>query len=563
MSATVNVASWLPVRAAEDPYRAAIICPAGRDRDGRSRYTRVNYSQLDADSTAIARGLAAIGIRPGNRCVVMIPPGQDFFAVVFALFKAGAVLVAIDPGIGLRNFGHCVGQARPDVFIGIRKAQLARRLFGWGRGSLHTSIAVGYRRRQRHYAGRAHLDLAHLRALGQQATHTTGADLPQARTDDAAAILFTSGSTGAPKGACYSHGNFTAQLEALRQCYAIPPGEIDLATFPLFALYAPALGMTAVVPDMDFTRPAQVDPQLIRAAITDFGVTNLFGSPALLRQVGRQAHAQGWRFPSLKRVVSAGAPVPVRVHRLWQGLLAPGVEIFTPYGATESLPVASIGSRTILEETAAATEQGAGVCVGFPVAGLAVRIIPISDVAIASMDTVSTCPTGTIGEICVCGAQVTQRYFDQEPATQLAKIADGARWWHRMGDLGYLDVQGRLWFCGRKSQRVRTAQGTLYTVQTESRFNAHPAVFRSALVGMGPVGDQQPVLVIECEATVAAAERQALCAELLRWSQTFALPCPLHAVLAHPSFPVDIRHNAKIGREQLARWAARELARTP
>ncbi|MFW5829729.1 MAG: fatty acid CoA ligase family protein [Planctomycetota bacterium] len=552
MTPTCNVASWLALRAAEEPHRAAIYAPDGQDHAGRTRYLRINFQQLHEDSERIARGLRAIGVTPGTRCVLMVPPSLDFFACVFALFKAGAVLVAIDPGIGLQNFKHCVTQARPAVFIGIRKAQLARRLFRWGRGSIQHLVTTDTRDRGRGSGGRRY-GLAELRRIG---THDD-TPLPDTAPASMAAILFTSGSTGAPKGAVYSHANFDAQLAALRSLYDIQVGEVDLATFPLFALYAPALGMTAVVPDMDFTRPGSVDPERIREPIEAFGVSNLFGSPALLRRVGLHARQHAWRFDSLKRVVSAGAPVPVAIHRLWRELLPDQVQVHTPYGATECLPVASIDSETVLSQTAADTENGAGVCIGTPARNVSVTIIGISDEPIASMEEATLLPTGAIGEICVRAAQATARYFEHPTGTAAAKIADGDGFWHRMGDLGHLDAAGRLWFCGRKAHRIRCRQGELYTVPVEMRVNALAGVYRCALVGVGVPGEQEPVLVVEPETD---ADVPAVLARIQDDVARYGLCEPIAAVLPHPGLPVDIRHNAKIDRPALARWATRKLS---
>ena len=255
--------------------------------------------------------------------------------------------------------------------------------------------------------------------------------------------------------------------------------------------------MTCVVPEMNFTRPGRVDPKKIIEAVRDFGVTNLFGSPALIRRVGNYGQEQGIKLPSLKRVISAGAPVPASVLATFATMLAPGVEVFTPYGATESLPVASIGSSTILGETRAATESGAGVCVGSPVEGMEAAIIWIDDRPIAEWSDSLRVPQGTIGEIAVRGPVVTRSYFARPEATALAKIADGDEIWHRMGDLGYLDDQGRIWFCGRKAHRVVTPNATLFTIPVEGVFNTHPAVLRTALVGVGEPGRARPVVCVE------------------------------------------------------------------
>lgn len=550
---TVNVATHLRQLAETEPFRTAVICPHGRDNQGRVSYTLFNYRQLYDDSSRIALGLEAIGVQRGMRTVLMVTPSLDFFAVTFALFQLGAVPVLIDPGMGIRHLGRCLAEAEPTAFIGIPKAHRARVLLGWARSSLQIRVTLGRR------AWLADYTLQQVRNLGMQ-THRPA---PQADTaaEEMAAILFTSGSTGIAKGAVYTHGIFAAQVEMLRQTYDIRPGEIDLATFPLFALFAPALGMTAIVPDMDPTRPAQVDPTKILQAIEQFGVTNLFGSPALIHRVGRYGAPRGVRLPSLKRVISAGAPVPAAVIERFAKMLPQGVEVFTPYGATEALPVASIGSAEILGETRWATEQGKGVCVGCPVAGVEVRIIGISEQPIAQWSDALALPVGQIGEIVVRGPIVTRSYWKRESATQLAKIADPQTGgvWHRMGDVGYLDAQGRLWFCGRKSQRVETPQGTLFTIPCEAIFNTHPDVFRSALVGVSTASGTVPVMCIELESPGRNRRWRDIEAELQSLAQQHEHTRSIRHFLRHPAFPVDIRHNAKIFREQLAVWAKKRV----
>ena len=276
--------------AMRQPHTMAVVVPDGRDRGGRVRYTHLTYRQLDRDSDRIAHGLQGDGDRRGTRAVVMVRPGLDFFSLVFALFKAGIVPVLIDPGIGLRNLGQCCREAEPEVFIGIPKALWrgdfsagAARPCGrrsWSRRA-GAGVWVQASRRSTTCGARAGT------SRGQGLDPLPSIALP--RPDETAAILFTSGSTGPPKGAVYTHAIFQAQVESFRSLYAIEPGEIDLCTFPLFALFAPALGMTAIVPDMDPTRPARVDPAKIFEAIDDFGVTNLFGSPPCCAGSRREA----------------------------------------------------------------------------------------------------------------------------------------------------------------------------------------------------------------------------------------------------------------------------------
>ncbi len=539
----VNIAAHLPQMALRQPDTPAIIFP----RKGRT----LSFRELNALSDRIAHSLVSCNIGRGVRTVLMVTPSPEFFALTFALFKVGATPVLVDPGLGVRNLGRCLAEAEPRAFIGIPKAHIARLLFGWGKETLRTFITVGPR----------------LFWQGTTLAALTGAQtdipFPLAPTgpDDVAAILFTSGSTGPPKGAVYTHANFTAQVEALRTLYGIEPGEIDLPTFPLFALFAPALGMTAVIPEMDFTRPGSVNPRRIIAAIKAYGVTTMFGSPALINRVGRYGAGRGERLLSLRRVISAGAPVPAAVLERFRSMLNPGVEIFTPYGATEALPVCSIGSSEILEETRRITDAGGGVCVGQPVPGIRLEIIDISDEPIPVWRDSLRTPMGKIGEIVVQGEQVTQRYFNRPDADTLAKIVDpaGGGVFHRMGDLGGKDEQGRIWFCGRKSHRVITPTATLFTIPCEAVFNTHPLVARTALVGVGPQGEQLPVLCVELEKGVRV-DREKVHRELLEIGAAHIHTHEITTILFHPRFPVDIRHNAKIFREKLARWAARRLS---
>jgi acyl-CoA synthetase (AMP-forming)/AMP-acid ligase II len=547
----VNIAAHLPEMAQSRPYAPAVVCPAGRDREGRARYTHWTFRQLDRHSDRMAHGLQRDGITRGTRTVVMVPPSLEFFALTFALFKVGAVPVLIDPGMGIKNLERSIAEAAPAAFYGSPRALLARLILRWGRKSIRIASSPSW------------LARARISPL-DSALPTEPYPIARTRPDETAAILFTSGSTGPPKGAVYTHAIFAAQVEILRNLYGIAPGEIDLCTFPLFALYAPALGMTAIIPEMDATRPAQVKPARIFEAIEAFGVTNLFGSPALIRRVGEAGAKRGMRLPTLRRVISAGAPVPASVLETFAELLGPGVQLFTPYGATEALPVASIGSAEILGATRQETDRGAGICVGRPVGGIRVKIIQISDEPIAEWSDDLIAPFGQIGEIVVQGPVVTRAYFHRPDATALAKIADpGAgqgAFWHRMGDLGYRDAQGRIWFCGRKSQRVVTAKETFFTIPCEAVFNTHPEVVRTALVGVGPPGQMRPVLCVEPRQwPLAQAEHDRLRTELLERGATRPHTRPIKDVLFRRSFPVDIRHNAKIFREQLAVWAARRL----
>lgn len=535
MTTSTNIASHIPAMAKLDPKRAAIVAKV------KGGWKTMTFGELDALSDSYARGLQKIGISEGVKTVLLAPPSLEFFPLVFALFKVGAVIVMIDPGIGREAMLACLEEVQPDAFIGIPAAQVARLLFRKPFKRVKAVVTVGPRL---FWGGHT---LSDLKRLGGDEPF----EMSVPRPGQTAAILFTSGSTGIPKGAVYTHEIFDAQVRMIRDTYGIRPGEIDLPTFPLFALFDPALGMTSVLPEMDFRSPAKADPAKLIEAIDAHGCTMMFGSPALLDNLGRHGVANGVKLPSLKRVLSAGAPVRVDVLERMTKLLSEDAQVFTPFGATESLPVASIGSHEVLGETARHALNGRGVCVGKPVDGVQVRIIKITDEPIAEWSDSLQVPVGTIGEITVRGAVVTREYFNRPVQTAAAKIRDGEHVVHRMGDVGFLDEQGRLWMCGRKGHRVQTEAQTWFSVPVEEVLNQHPAIKRTALVGV----DKTPVILVEREAQATIADDV-----LLKETKELASKHDVTRALNHfhvfpGAFPVDKRHNAKIEREKLAVWA--------
>ena len=539
-----NIAASLPRLAREHPDQVAMRCPG---RNGAYAIA-LSYAELDARSDAIAAGLAQRGIVRGTRTVLMVRPTPEFFLLMFALLKAGAVPVLVDPGIDKRALKQCLDEAQAEAFIGIPLAHFARALLGWTR-SARMRITTGV------LAILADTTLADVERAGANA----GPQLADTQPDDVAAILFTSGSTGVPKGVVYRHRHFVAQIAMMGEAFGIAPGGANLPTFPPFALFDPALGTTSIIPDMDPTRPAKADPRKLHAAIARFGVDQLFGSPALMRVLTDY----GQPLPGLKTVMSAGAPVPADVVATLLGLLPPDAKFWTPYGATECLPVAIIEGRELLT-LRTRTEQGAGTCVGRPVPPNEVRLIRVDDATIATWSDDLVVKDGRVGEITVAGPTATDTYFNRDAATRIAKIretlADGStRIVHRMGDLGYYDGEGRLWFCGRKTQRVVTADTTLCTEQVEPVFNTHRDVRRTALVGLGGLGVQRAALCVELRAGAAASEWPRIEEDLRHLGEGFVHTAKVEVFLRYPqAFPVDIRHNAKIGREKLAAWAAKQ-----
>jgi olefin beta-lactone synthetase len=544
----VNVARYLRTMARIQPYRRAVVYPAARDHNGRVAYSHLTFRQLDRESDCFARGLVKAGIGRGTRTILMVRPSLEFFVLIFAMFKAGAVPVVVDPGMGVRRMLACLQESRAEAMIGIPPAHVLRVLRPGYFRTVKTAVTVG---RRWFWRG---LTLKHIRALPWEPF-----SIADTTTTEMAAILFTTGSTGPAKGAVYTHGVFDAQVRLIREQFSITPDEIDLPTFPLFALFDPALGMTAIIPDMDPTRPAHVNPEKIIEAVVNHGVTNMFASPALLNRVGRYGMENSIKLPSLKRVISAGAPAAPSNIAQFATMLEDDAEIHTGYGATEAMPVSSFGSKEILSSTAQLSDQGFGVCVGRPIKGIDVKVITIGDTPIEAWSDDLLQEEGEIGEIVVRGDIVTQGYFERPADDALAKIRDGGTLRHRMGDLGWMDKKGRVWFCGRKGHRVITEKKVLFTIPCEAIFNNHPAVFRSALVGVGRAPHQHPVVCIELEPGQKHIDPTILFGELAELARGNPLTEHIDTFLIHPAFPVDVRHNSKIFREKLTEWAAKKL----
>ncbi|MGM0600572.1 MAG: fatty acid CoA ligase family protein [Candidatus Rifleibacteriota bacterium] len=543
-----NMAEFIKLNAKKTPHKRAVVVPTARDHAGRVAYTHLTFKQLNEETNRYARGLKKIGIKRGTRTVVMIKPGIDFFITFFALARIGAIMVMIDPGMGFKNLKKCLGEAEPEAFIGITLAHIARIILRWSPETIKTTVTLGTRL---FWGGYSFEEL--------RDDDCSEVDFAPMSKNEMGALMFTSGSTGISKGAVYTHDILINQVRMINELYNYTDADVDVATFPLFGLFDVCLGMTAVIPDMDATKPAKADPVKLIEAIEDNGATSMFGSPALIDTLSRYGAENEIKLPSLKKAISCGAPARNDILMRFHRMLENEAEVFTPYGATEALPVASIGSKTILEETAEETDSGGGTCVGYPVNGVEVKIIKISDDPIDAFSDEILVEDGEIGEIIVKGPIVTQKYYRRPENTSLAKISEGEQVWHRMGDVGRFDEKGRLWFCGRKGHRVAGPEKTWFTIPCERVFNRHEKVFRTALVGVGEKGKQIPVICIELEKNVKDLNASELIEELKKIGSEFEHTADIKKFLLHPGFPVDIRHNAKIGREILAEWAGETL----
>lgn len=500
------------------------------------------FKEFEERSNQIANRLVKCGIKPGMRTLLFVKPCLDFSVITFALFKIGAIPVLIDPGMGLPNLLKSVKQVKPEGLVSIGLVHWMRRMKK--EFFLDVKVKVSLNR----VGGSTHFLYDDLERESKEFT------LREVSLDDYSAILFTSGGTGIPKGVLYTHGILHAQTDALQKMFNLNEKKVDLPGFPLFALFTLAMGMTSVIPEMDPTKPAQCDPKKIVKNIQDHKITFVAGSPAIWERVGKYCVEHNIRLSSVEQVVMFGAPVRAEIHQYFKKILEHG-DTYTPYGATECLPVSLISGTEVLKIHLPLMMKGFGTCIGKAVPDTEIKIIKTSDIPEVKLREVAP---GEIGEIAVHGKQVTPGYFEMPEETRKAKITVNGKLWHRMGDVGWKDDQGNLWFLGRKGHRVETRSQVFYPIQMEAIFNQNSKVRRSALIKL-TVNDQVvPALVIERhdkKTKLTESFRKEL--DVLKESEPFTKE--IQYFFLHPGFPVDVRHNIKIDRVKLSEWAQEEL----
>ena len=515
--------------------RAADDSPAVVEVGG----TTVSWASLNRRVERLAAGLAAAGIGPGSRVALLVEPSADLTASVYAVWRAGAVIVVADKGLGLGGMRRALRSASVDAVIGSGQGLAAAR----GMGLPGIRIGAGVPGRAARVLGAAHT-LAELESL-------TVESAPEPTVDGDCAVLFTSGATGPAKGVVYTRRQALAQLELVRGSYALGPADRLVAAFAPFAILGPALGIGSAVPDIDVTEPGSLTAAKLADAAAAVGGTVVFASPAALRRVVATASAvtddQRTALGGVRLLMSAGAPVPLSLLHELRTVL-PNAEAHTPYGMTEALPVTDVSAAEI--EAAGA---GNGVCVGRPLAGVEVRVSPLSPLGDA--DGPLTADPGTTGEVCVRAPHVKDRY-DALWATERAASRDSG--WHRTGDVGRLDDAGRLWIEGRLPHVISTADGVVTPVGVEQRVEALAEVTAAAAVGVGPAGTQVVVLVVV--PTAGGPRRATLAAPDLADTVRAAAGVEVAAVLVTADLPVDIRHQSKVDRREVARRAAKVLA---
>ena len=564
--------------------------------DGTTVSVTLTWAELNRQVNAAAARLHALGVRPGDRVNLMVPPGARLTTLIYACMKLGAVIVVADTGLGLAGLTRALKGANPSFLIGIPAALTAARTLLWPGKRISVEPLGSVQEKLLGVAGSVFTAPAADGTPGAPVPTPTVVEFPSPVPDADAAVLYTSGSTGPAKGVVYTQRQLAGMRDAIANTYGFAPGSGLVAGFAPFALLGPALGATSVTPTMDVTRPKTLTASALASAAAAIDASVVFASPAALVNVVATADElnaeQRAALAKVQTVLSAGAPIPVPLLEALSALV-PNASLHTPYGMTEGLPVTDVSFEMIRQAIAEGTPNAAGevldpfardgVCVGFAVYGAAVAIAPLLQDGSVAVEL--THEPGVTGEILVSAPHVKDRY-DTLWVTEEQSISTPG--WHHTGDVGHLDASGCLWVEGRLAHVLLTSQGVLTPVAAEQSAESLPEVRRAALVAVGPAGTAAPVLVIEASANTAALEaRQSASAfkrallnrvpgahrfpvaegvapfelsQLVRQKVAKDTGVELAAVLVVHEHPTDIRHNSKIDRPALGEWAAKVLA---
>lgn len=529
--------------ALKQPDQKAVVA-TDNSLSGEIRYTYTSYAELDNLVNKFERGLHSLGIKPNDRVLFLFPVGADFLALTLAVIGRGAVPVFVDPGVGKEKLKACITSANPDIVIWVPQAHILRRL--WKDVFKHVRLFIlanDWLFWKKHT----------ISFLKKYAAHP----LASSGESSLSFIAFTSGATGAPKGVLYTNVMMKQQLEILKNTFGLVEGGIDMPLLPIFSLFNIGLGRTTVLPKMNPKRPLDLDPERIHKIANDLKIDSSFGSPTLWTKIAEYAKRTGSKFNDLTKIFIAGAPVWQNTLEIVQSVIPEG-DVFTPYGATEALPVTLLSARERqnAKEEVKTLFGEQGILVGKPVAEIDLQIIKPVDGQIENYADTHELQPLCIGEVIVKGKHVSPEYLNRPEANKAAKIKDGESFWHRMGDMGYVDENGALYFCGRKAHIVNHRSRDLYSIPTERIFNDCPKVRRSALIEVKGIGAAIAIEPLPQYFPQTDNEKLAFRNELIELAKKDPITESLSHFYFHPSFPVDARHNAKIYRDQLGVWAS-------
>ncbi len=531
-----NVASLMADVARSLPSKPALVF----ERNGS--HETISFSQLWQDANSVVGGLKKLGLTEGDRVIVMIPMSIDLYVCLLAIIQMGAIAVFVDPWIGAKQIARFSAFAEPTAFIGINKSHLLR----WSNGRLR-NIAISVTNEFRIGPFLASHSLSKLKS--SQPDTQVAAVTP----DQTALITFTSGSSGNPKGANRTHRFLKSQHLALKKEFPYQPDDIDMPMFPVFALNNLVTGITSVVPEMDFRKVAEVSGDRILAQMKDWKITTCTASPPLLDRLADAIESRGSGGFHLRRALTGGAPVSDQQLQRWTSIFASNAqpepaEIIVAYGSTEAEPVGHINGLDRINNDG----KSRGYCTGKPSSLVQTKIIPITkgvfDLEQRPLEEVEL-PQGEIGELIVAGDHVCRDYYKNEEATRENKLIDkDGTVWHRMGDTGYFDDEGKFWLVGRVHSTIFRDSGIVHPQIIEQiAKTASAEVLQVAAIGLNdPILEVAVGLVVFTESENQNEIELEIRVALKNENQ----PCE-RVLFTDQPLPVDPRHNSKIDYEKV------------
>ncbi len=522
----MNVANFISNFSHENPGKPAIV--ALKDPMlglGKKKREVCTFDELDKKINIYANSFINNGIEKSQKVLIFIPPSIELMCTVFSLFKIGAIPILIDPGMGVDHLVKHIEAVKADALIGISKSLYLKKLKSKFFKTVKTAINVD---------GKL-LGTSLDKIIKDQSNEFEAHDFDK---DELAAILFTSGATGPAKGVEYTMGMFISQTRQLKSTLNLVHSDRDLSGFPLFALFSLCMGLTTyITQSIDAAKPAATNPKKLVNDLIENKITFANGSPSIWKTLIPYLKNKKRNIKTLKKLATFGAPVSHDLLRQLKEVL-PDCEIYTPYGATESLPITNISSTVILGESSQFTKKGKGVCVGYPLNGVKVKI-----------DGAKNFHGHPAGELLVNSNMTSLNYYEnpQENAKAKTKINDED--FHRIGDMGYFDDWGRLWYLGRQSHTLYQDSNVLYPTSFEGVINAHTKVKTSALIQV----EGQACMAIICndDITMGPVAKESFFNELRVFSKKLVPIDQIKKFFLVESFPVDIRHNIKIDRPAL------------
>ncbi len=517
----MNVAEPLLKQAEARGGAVAIIQPTKRgDRT-------ITFAEIAEQSAALSGWFERKGLGPGDRVLVMIGISIELYLAMSALLRAGLVAEFLDPSAGREHVRRCCEVAPPKALLGSAKAQLLRVAYGglWRVKSL-----------------------VYPRVIGGDVSGASVEALAECTADSPALLTFTSGSTALPKAAVRTHGLLAAQQAALVEAIDMEPGQVDLATLPIFVLANMAAGVTTVLADADLKRPGFIEPGPVVEQIRKHKVTRSTASPAFYERLAEHCEQTGGTLAPLERVYTGGAPV---FHDLLErlDLLMPSGGPVILYGSTEAEPIAHVGYGGFKPDDVEAIAGGKGLLVGQPVRQVELRVadplrLEAGEMTAEQFDA-AKCGVDEPGEILVTGEHVLKGYLNPEDDSE-TKLRVGGTVWHRSGDMGRLDAAGRLWLLGRTSAVIRDERGTVYPFAIECEARQVKGVKLAAVLEhhgrtlvIQPELDDDGEDLVETDEVLAALETR------------FA--GVIDDIVVDNAIPLDARHNAKVLYPELRR----------